>query len=126
MYLRFTTTIIDDDSKKPRGLFVEAYELLESGDLSSIEWKQLREILDWFNINLPQPPKKFSANRAVFWFRSEAHECIDKIWEMVHLLRAHDRHIVVQKCRRLANVLYSDKLQIAAFPSDLDDRIIEH
>jgi hypothetical protein len=126
MYLRFTTKAIHVDSKKPRGLFAEAYDLLDSGDLSSLERKQLREILTWFNINLPHPPKKFSANRAIFWFKSDAQECIGKIWEIVHLLRAHDKHVVVQKCRRLANVIYSDKLQVAAFPSDLDDRIIEH
>jgi len=126
MYLRFTTTAIDEDSRKPRGLLIEAHLLLNSGDLDAHQWKQLRESLDWFNDNLPQPLKKFMAGRAIFWFRSEAHECIDKIWEMVHLLRAYNRHIVVYKCRRLGNVTYSDKLQVAAYPSDLDDRIIEH
>ena len=126
MYLRFTTTAIDEDSKKPRGLFIEAHMLLNSGDLDAHQWTQLREILDWFNENLSHPPKKFMTERAIFWFRSEAHECIDKIWEMVHLLRAHNRHIAVYKCRRLGNITYSDKLQVAVYPSDLDDRIIEH
>jgi len=126
MYLRFTTTSIDEDSRKPRGLFTEAYELLDSGELASEEWKQLRALLDWFNANLPHPPKKFIASRAIFWFRSSAHESIDKIWEMVHLLRSHGRHITVHKCRHLANPVYSDSLQVAAFPSPLDDRIIEH
>jgi hypothetical protein len=126
MYLRFTTTAIDEDSHKPRGLFTEAYLLLDSGDLNADEFKHLRSILDWFNVNLSQPPKKFAAGRAIFWFRADAHDSIDKIWEMVNLLRAHDRHIIIHKCRRLANVTYSDKFQIAAFPSALDDRIIEH
>jgi len=126
MYLRFTTTAIDEDSRRPRGLFTEAYSLLESGDLNPDEWKMLRADLDWFVANLPVPGKKFSKARAIFWFRSEAVECIDRIWEIIQLLRAHDRHVVVHKCRRLGNVAYSDKLQVAAYPSDLDDRIIEH
>jgi len=126
MYLRFTTTTIDEDSRKPRGLFTEAYELLHSGELSVDEWKELRAILDWFNAALPQPPKNFTASRAIFWFRSDAHGCIDKLWEMVHLLRSHGRHIKIHKCRHLANRVYSDALQVAAYPSPLDDRIIEH
>jgi len=126
MYLRFTTTAIDEDSHKPRGLFSEAYLLLNSGALNAEDWKHLRGILDWFNANLPNPPKSFTASRAIFWFRSDAHENINKIWEMVNLLRTHDCHVVVHKCRRLANVSYSDKFQVAAFPSALDDRIIEH
>jgi len=126
MYIRFATTAIDEDSHKPRGLFTEAHRLLNSGDLSPEEWKQLRELLDWFNGNLSQPPEKLNSSRAIYWFRSDAHECISRIWDMVHLLRAHDRNIVVYKCRRLANIAYRDKLQIAAFPSELDDRVIEH
>src|SRR5579864_1131836 len=101
MYLRFTTTLVDEDSHKPEGVFSAAYALLDSGDLDSDEWKLLREILNWFNENLPHPPKKFSAGRAIFWFRSTAHESINRVWEMIHILRAHDRHIVVYKCRRL-------------------------
>jgi hypothetical protein len=126
MYLRFTTNAIDEDSRKPRGLFTEAHKLLETGDLTSEEWKYLRTLLDWFNGNLPHPPKQFEVSRAIFWFRSEANECIDKIWEMANFLDAHDRRVTVHKCRHLANVSYADKYQVAAFPSDMDDRIIEH
>jgi hypothetical protein len=125
MYLRFTITAIDEDSHRPRGLFTEAYTLLDSGGLNREEWLDLRALLDWFNVNLAHPPKKFAAGRAIFWFRSEAEECIDKIWELANVLRIHGRHITVHKCRRLGNIAYSDLLQVAAFPSDLDDRIIE-
>jgi hypothetical protein len=125
MYIRFTTTAIDEISHKPRGLFQEAYLLLHSGDLSKEEWSQLRSALDWFENNLSEPPKKLKSSRAIYWFRSDAHKCIDKIWDMVHLLREHNRHIVIHKCRRLGNIAYRDKLQVAAYPSQLDDRIIE-
>lgn len=123
MFLRFTITQIDEDSHKPKGVFVAAYELLNSDNLDSFEWKRLRELLDWFNENLPHPPGSFYASRAIFWFKSIAHENISRIWEMVHLLRSHGYHIEVYKCRKLANISYEDKFQVAAYPSDRDGRI---
>jgi hypothetical protein len=123
MFLRFTITQIDEDSHKPQGVFSAAYSLLESGDLDSVEWKRLRELMDWFDENLPSPPDSFYASRAIFWFKSSADENIKRIWELVHLLRAHGYHIEVYKCRRLANISYEDKMQVAAYPSDRDSRI---
>ena len=123
MYLRFTTTIIDEDSGKPEGGFAAAHRLRDSGTLDSAEDARLRELLVWFNKNLPPPPDNFDARRAVFWFKSTSLECISRIWEMVHLLEAHGFHITVYKCRRLANCCYWDKFQVAAYPSDHDGRI---
>ena len=87
MFLRLAITWIDEDSGKPQGVFVAAHSLLNSGDLSSDEWKQIREILDWFNEHLPPPPDSFSTSRAIFWFKSSADESIRQIWELVHLRR---------------------------------------
>ena len=124
MYLRFVTTRIDEDSHRPQGVLVASYALLDSGDLTRDEWKHVRGILDWFNDNLPHPPKNFTAGRAIFWFKSSAGESITKVWELVQVLRHHEHYVEVHKCRRLGNILYEDKLQVAAFPSKLDARII--
>jgi hypothetical protein len=124
MYLRFVTTRIDQDSHKPEGVFMAAYTLLNSGDLTKEQWKRLRQILDWFGQNLPTPPKNFYAGRAIFWFDASAEESIKKIWEIIHFLKEHDYHVEVYKCRRLANVCYRDKFQVAAYPSKLDSKII--
>ncbi len=123
MYLRFTTLKIDEDSKKPQGVFIAAHGLLESGDLSADEWKHLRGILDWYKANLPLPPKTFTASRAIFWFRSSAAENIGRMWELVAILRAHDIPISVYKCRHLANISYRDELQVAAYPSPDDAKV---
>jgi hypothetical protein len=112
MYLRFTILKTDEDSKGPQGVFIAAYRLLESGDLSMAEWKHLRKILDWYEANLPLPPKNFEASRATFWFRANAAENIRRIWELVAILRAHDIPVSVHKCRRLANISYRDELQL--------------
>ena len=71
MYLRFVTTRIDDDSHRPQGVFVASHALLDSGDLTRDEWDHVREILNWFNANLPHPPKKFHRGRAIFWLQVE-------------------------------------------------------
>src|SRR2546425_10280208 len=112
MFLRFAITHIDEDSRKPQGIFVAAYSLLDSGDLDPAEWKFLRELLDWFDENLASPPNSVNASRAIFWFKSNAHENISRIWEMIYLLKAHGYHIEVHKCARLANISYEDEFQV--------------
>jgi hypothetical protein len=123
MFIRFVVESIDPDSHRPQGVFVAAYSLLESPDLSQDEWKRLRGLLDWFNEHLPHPPSDFSTGRAIFWFRSSAKETIDKIWEVVHLLREHGHRVNVHKCRHLGNIRYRDAFQVAAYPSDKDGRV---
>jgi hypothetical protein len=123
MYLRFVTKRIDEDSHKQKGVFVAAYELLDSGDLSKEEWRRVREILNWFNRSLPHPPNDFKPGRAIFWFDTKAKDCIGRVWELVAILREHGHYVEVFKCRRLANVHYRDDFQVAAYPSDLDGRI---
>lgn len=123
MHLRFVTTRTHKDSGKPEGVFAASYALLNSDDISKEEWKRLRQHLDWFNANLPHPPRGFDANRAIFWFKSSATESIRQIWELVFLLRQHSYHVEVHKCQRLANILYEDELQVAAYPSKRDSKI---
>jgi len=126
MYLRFVVTQIDEDSHQPKGLFITAYELLDSGDLSPEERTRLDDILIWFDKNLPSPHVANSRNRvarrAIFWFKSEAEDCISRIWEMAHLLEYHGYLVEMQKCRKLGNIIYEDRFQVAAFPSK-DDKI---
>jgi hypothetical protein len=123
MFMRFVTTRVHKDSHQPEGVFAAAHSLLDSDFLDSDEWKRLREIPIWFNKNLPHPPDRFFADRAIFWFKSSAKESIGRIWELVHALRIHDYHVAVYKCRRLANIAYQDKYQVAAYPSELDGKI---
>jgi hypothetical protein len=123
VFLRFACTRIDKDSRRPEGVFAASYSLLESGTLNSDEYRRLREFLDWFNGHLPHPPKKFVASRAVFWFKSTATENISRVWELVQFLQDHSHVVEVHKCRRLANILYEDDFQVAAYPSKRDSTI---
>jgi hypothetical protein len=122
--LRFVVKQIDEDSHKPQGVLVAAYALLDSGELSQEEGKQLREILNWFNAHLPHPPKHFLAGRAIFWFQPGAKDCISRVWSLVEIFREHGRHVEVHRCPRLANICYRDQFQVAAYPSKEDGRIM--
>jgi hypothetical protein len=119
MFLRFVITLIDDVSHKPQGLFVAAHELLDSGDLSLVERDLLREVIIWFNKNLPSP-RSMVASRAIFWFKSSADECIKQMWELTHVLQHHGYLVEVEKCKVLGNIIYEDKFQVAAYPSKHD------
>jgi hypothetical protein len=124
MFLRFAVTRVDKDSRKPQRVFVAAHELLDSLDLTAAARAHIREILIWFNQNLPVPGRKFKASRAIFSFKSTAQESIRKIWDLVHRLRSHGFHVDVKKCRHLGNICYEDDLQVAAYPSPQDGRIV--
>lgn len=123
MFLRFTTKEIDEDSYRPKGVISAAYSMLDSGDLELDEWTRLRSLLDWFEKNLPSPPDDFYASRAIFWFKSGAKDNISRLWEMIAILREHGHHIEVLKCRHLANIIFADRFQVAAYPSERDSRI---
>jgi hypothetical protein len=122
MYIRFVITQIDMDSHQSQGLFIAAQTLLASGDLSMEERKTLQEELVWFNQNLPSPDKPYIRGRVIFWFRSSAKECIQRMWNVANILRVQGHLVEVQKCVRLYNVVYHDEWQVAAFPHKHDGR----
>jgi hypothetical protein len=122
MYLRFVIIHIDEDSHQPQGVFIAAGDLLDSGDLNAEDHKDLREILDWFNSNLPVPRRPNITGRTTFWFKVSAQECIERMWALVHFLRRHDRLIEVHKCTHLYNIVYSDEFQVAAYPHRHDGK----
>ena len=126
MYLRFVITQLDEDSRLPTGLFTVAYDLLDRARFADGDGLRVRHFLNWCSDNLPTPPKTFVAGRAVFWFKSsgsEAKECIERMWELTSLIRECGYHVEVHKCRKLANICYEDKFQVAAYPSAKDARV---
>jgi hypothetical protein len=124
MYIRFTTTCIDSDSRQPQGLFYATGELEDSGDLDDAIYAQLRKELEWFNTNLPKPRCNRITARATFWFQAEAHAYIKRMWRLVHIVSSHGYWVQIHKCSRLRNIVYEDDYQVAAFPHRLDGRRI--
>lgn len=124
--MRFTVPQINEDSGRPQGIFVTAHALLKNADLSDEEEKHLRELLGWFEGNLPIAKSARITRRAIFWYHGSAtaRDCIQRMWELVNILRMHGYVIELQTCQRLGNVRYSDSYQVAAFPHPQDAPII--
>ena len=122
MYLRFVVMQIDCDSHQPQGLFIAADMLLKSGDIMADDHKSLQEAITWFNRNLPVPDKPWIRGRVIFWFRESAQECIQRMWTLGALLRTHGNLMEVQKCAFLANIVYNDAFQVAAYPHNRDGK----
>jgi len=122
MYLRFVITQINEDSHQSQGLFRAAGALLESGDLDAEDRQKLQDILTWFNKNLPAPDQAYIRGRVTFWFRSDAQECIQRMWSLVHILSSHNHLVELHKCEHLYNIIYRDDFQVAAFPHRLDGK----
>jgi hypothetical protein len=123
MYLRFIGADIDSDSGTEKGIFTLAYELKESALLNKNEDVTLKELLTWFNDNLPKP-KIFDNElqddlyKSLFicWFKDSSIEMLSKIWELKYLLENHDLIIEVIKSENIGHIRYSDEFQAVARP----------
>ena len=129
MYIRFTITAVDADSHQTQGLFVKSYQLLDEGNLSAEEGDELRALLDWFKKNLLAPANSVLRNqnrkgRAVFWFRAGATKHIERMWQLVNVLRSHDVAVEVKTCSYFGNIAYRDRHQVAIYPHQRDGAIL--
>jgi len=124
--MRFIVPQINRDSGRPQGIFVTAYALLQNVELSDEEEKHLRQLLNWFEANLPIAKSVRVTRRAIFWYRGSAtaRDCLRRMWELAGILRSHGYVVELQTCQRLGNVRYMDNYQVAAFPHSQDAPII--
>ena len=111
--LRFAVGRIDETSCQPLGIFQAAYELRHAAGRGSVGGRMLGPLFEWFGQNLRAPDV---TGRAVFWFKSDASECITRIWEMVHVLRSHDHLVWMTRNERPGRIVYEDAFQVAAVP----------
>jgi hypothetical protein len=119
VYLRFTLLATDPGSNRKQGILVAAHELRDHGALTVAEGRELRQLLEWFNVNLNHPAclGQPGNHRALSWFKPGARKPIAQMWRLVELLRAHDIHVQVHKTRNPGVVLYEDGWQVVAKPS---------
>jgi hypothetical protein len=118
MYLRFTVLAGDRGSGRKTGVLVAAHELRDRGELSPDEERQLRESLEWFNVNLNHPAclKEPENRRAISWFKPEAKKPLQQMWALVSILRDHGIDVEVHKTAHPGLVLYEDGWQVVAKP----------
>jgi hypothetical protein len=124
MFLRFVTTEVHEESHRALGLFQAAARLRDKQVLSDEEEAILSEIRDWFSRNLKKPTRFTTAKppyyrkrqNGISWFKGSAHEHIDKMREMVALLKHHDVPVQMIKAARPGYIVYEDNFQIVAVP----------
>ena len=113
-YLRFVITKRDEDSGRAQGLFQAAYDLLDSGDLDPVEHATVRSAMDWFRKHLQA--QEAVDTRAIFWFKAESVETVQRMWTLIGVLREHGLHVRMMKTDEPGTTDYDDSHQIAAIP----------
>jgi hypothetical protein len=98
------------------GVFVLAYDLLWGDSLTKAEYEWLREIVDWFEKNLPLPDRSRLDPGAIFWFKAGGDRSVKRIWELVEFLKDCGYHVELIKTQRPGRVCYEDEHQVAATP----------
>jgi hypothetical protein len=116
-YVRFQTQLRCGVTGRPAGLFVAAGRVEDSARVATSTRELLRENLTWFNRNLVVPSLGDCDWRCIFWFRSESQELIQRMWDLVAILR--EEGICVRKLwtTHPGRVVYSDQHQIGAIPT---------
>jgi hypothetical protein len=113
-FIRLATQSIDDQSHEPQGVFAAAYELRRDHTLARRHREALNDLLTWFGENLTAPKTIYAL--AIFWFRSDAHPCIENIWRLIDVLRANDIAVTMMHTDKPGTIVYEDALQVAAVP----------
>jgi hypothetical protein len=116
VYIRFVVGTEDEDYRWLTGIITTARVLRDDGRLEGYEADRLQETYDWLNEHLPCPPfseGKWSSD-AVSWFRDDAGEPLNRMWDIVALLKEHGTPIRVIRTTNPGRIVYEDDFQIVA------------
>ena len=116
-FVRFRSSLCDADLALPLGVFRAAGQLMDSGQLDPWLLERTEEICDWFNEHLTVPRLGPGLTAAVFWFRGERLEMIQRLWELAILLQESGAAIELIHTTRPGWVRYQDEYQVAAIPT---------
>jgi hypothetical protein len=121
-YLRFVIQDLDEDSGRRQGLFQTLVDIQDRNELYQYEIERIREIGDWFNVNLKKPSsftrssKPRAINKAISWFKDSADEHIAYMREIAAILEGHGVHTEIIRTERPGYIVYEDEYQITAEP----------
>lgn len=112
-YIRYVVHQKIPGCKRQAGLFTAAYHLLREERLSRSDEKSLRDLLAWFQTELPVPPQGLIPERATFWY-IDAGPFALRMWDMARLLDDYGYQTERVTTRRVGRVVYQDRYQFAA------------
>ena len=113
-YIRFVVGNHDDDHRWLTGIITEARLLRDRAGLHPHEVERLEQIYEWFNTNLPRPPFSTSAwpRNTASWFKDSAGPPIEKMWEIVALLKEHSVPVRLLRSKNPGRILYEEDYQV--------------
>ena len=115
-YIRFESELPLARNRARLGVFRAAGMLENKIELPDYTQELLRETFEWFNKNLKVPRHPSYRGRSVFWFRTDADELLERVWELVALLNHEGMFFHRRTTSRPGQITYSDRFQIAAIP----------
>jgi hypothetical protein len=113
-FIRFASHRQHPDSHCRQGVFAVTYEVLDAPDLDRHLVDGLRRLLSWFEAHLPIPD--IDEPRAIFFFKSESRACMQRVWELLMLLREAGILVDMQTVERPGKIVHEDDYQIAVVP----------
>jgi hypothetical protein len=120
MYLRFVVGSESADGRWLTGAVTETQSLVDKGQLDPFEATIIRSTFEWFNDQIPCPlfQKNLRTGKwsddAVAWFLPTAHEAIQRMWDLVGVLRNHNVPVRVLRTTSPGLVVYRDEYQVVA------------
>jgi hypothetical protein len=116
MFVRFINHERDRYSHQKRGVFQVAYDLIRADAVSFEQWCRLDVAVRWFERHLTIPDRSKLNDRAIFWFKKDAHQLIRRVWDLSHALHSCEVSIELITTFRPGYIVYQDRFQVAAIP----------
>ena len=117
MYVRYQGTYNSTRTGKPCGIFAVVSHMKEKGLISPQEREEVRQIVDWFEEYLPNPPfyKEAPLPKAITWFKqATSAEMLVKIERIKAIVETNGWQIDVACHQEVpGQVIYEDDYQIA-------------
>jgi hypothetical protein len=115
-YVRLQTSLREAGAPTGLGVFRATGDLMTRQALDPWWSECTEEICDWFNDHLTTPRLPVGQSRAVFWFRAEHSELVQRLWNLAHVLREHEVVVELLHTRNPGRICYEDQRQVAAIP----------
>jgi hypothetical protein len=112
MFIRFVVGSDGDHHRSLTGIVTEARLLRDKGHLDEYQTSRLEETYAWLSDNLPVPPFKQLPRDVVCWFRDEAGEPVQRMWDIASLLKECGVPVRLLRSAHPGRILYEDDYQI--------------
>ena len=113
-FIRFSTRLVDQGSRRRKGVFVTAYEVRDDASTDPHVASALADLIAWFCEHLPIP--QMEEPRAIFLFKSQATPCMEQVWALAYALREAGVWVEMQTFEQPGRIVYEDEHQVAVIP----------